>query len=183
MCMPLSETLRSGEQRRRGSSAGCPGLVSPAPHAHVAAPLHLCLWIPLTINLGGESFFEKGREGWKTKRGGKFWTKENGSKRRKTEGKRRTVTCLSTLSLHRLEAHRHLPDHREALSASSQHHQILPHDPAASLKTSQNREPQAASGVLLHIPNRQLFSESRTSTQPSPASTTASSSAPAAIAD
>jgi hypothetical protein len=43
MCMPLPETLRSGEQRRRGSSAGCPGLVSPAPHAHAAAPLHLYL--------------------------------------------------------------------------------------------------------------------------------------------
>jgi len=58
-----------------------------------------------------------------------------------------------------------------------------PHGPTTSLKISQNREPQAASGALLHIPNRQFFSESCTRTQPSPASTVASSSAPAAIAD
>jgi len=32
------EELQTWEQRRRGSSAGCPGLVSPAPHAHAAGP-------------------------------------------------------------------------------------------------------------------------------------------------
>jgi len=58
-----------------------------------------------------------------------------------------------------------------------------PHGPTTSLKISQNREPQATSGALLHIPNRQFFSESCTRTQPSPASTAASSSAQTAISD
>ena len=75
-----------------------------------------------------------GRGGWKTKRGGEL--------KEENRGEERTVTSLSALSLHRLEAHRHLPDHCEASSASSQHHQILPHGPAASLKTSLPRTPQ-----------------------------------------
>ena len=66
---------------------------------------------------------------------------------------------------------------------SPHHHQILPHGPTTSLKISQNREPQGASGALIHIPNRQIFPESCTRTQPSPASTAALSSAPAAITD
>ena len=66
---------------------------------------------------------------------------------------------------------------------SPHHHQILPHGPTTSLKISQNRKPQGASGALIHIPNRQIFPESCTRTQPSPTSTAALSSAPAAITD
>jgi len=77
MCMPMPETLRSGEQRRHGSSAGCPGLVSPAPHAHAAAPLPFD-----AAAKEGEEFLKRRREGWKTERGGKVlnerkWQEEN----------------------------------------------------------------------------------------------------------
>ena len=68
--MPLPETLRSGEQRRQGSSAGCPGLVSPAPHAHAAAPLPFD-----AAAKGGEEFLKKG-EGWKTKGEGEEFLKK-----------------------------------------------------------------------------------------------------------
>ena len=66
MCMPLPETLRSGEQRKRGSSAGCPGLVSPAPHAHVAAPLPFDAATKRgkrEFLKGGEEFLKRGRAG------------------------------------------------------------------------------------------------------------------------
>ncbi|KAJ6856089.1 hypothetical protein NC651_037837 [Populus alba x Populus x berolinensis] len=69
------------------------------------------------------------------------------------------------------------------LLASPHHHQILPHGPTTSLNISQNRESQVVLGALLHIPNRQFFSKSCTRTQPSPTSTAASSSAPAAFAN
>ena len=72
MCMPLPKTLRSGEQRRHGSSAGCPGLVSPAPHAHVAAPLPFDAAAKGGGEFlkGGEEFLKRGERAGKLKRGG-----------------------------------------------------------------------------------------------------------------
>ena len=49
-----------------GSSTGCPGLVSPAPHAHAAAPLPFD-----AAAKGGEEFLKKERAG-KQKEGEEF---------------------------------------------------------------------------------------------------------------
>jgi hypothetical protein len=75
----------SGEQRRHGSSAGCPGLVSPAPHAHAAAPLPFH-----AAAKGGRRVFEKeragkpkegnGKEGKEAKRPSNAETTEGGAR-------------------------------------------------------------------------------------------------------
>ena len=84
MCMPLPETLRSGEQRRQGSSAGCPGLVSQAPHAHAAAPLPFD-----AAAKGGGEFLKRGERAGKLKEGGRKEKRKRQREFKEREQKRR----------------------------------------------------------------------------------------------
>jgi len=64
-----------GAAQAHGSSAGCPGLVSPAPHAHAAAPLPF----DAAAKGRGEEFLKTGERAGKLKEGGEFFERRGKS--------------------------------------------------------------------------------------------------------